>query len=362
MRKLLTSKIDYRNRWFPAILIFLLVTSTIGIMILIFETKNPFFLFSPGINIFGIWLIIKRYRVLIFFLNLWVIIIALNVAIQFINIAIDVETTDTVPVLIFKCIFIVFLYISQKHSVSIPEKTNHPSIHFFLRTRLESLIRLNRSRFFTSVTIVYTMLFIFTFCITDFLPRFHSSIYHLLCLVFCYIIFIFSVLFNIITFIRKKLKKNISEFNENMLMLSKRLVVSGIAVLTFWVNSPFSLPPECDSEYFDPELWHKTSSYRTDVFPSDRQKMLMDLVRYILPGKKKDQIADFLGTPELNLKSKKNYDALLFYKLGNESNIKFAQKRTTWLLIRLDRNGNYKFSCIVNKRNGLFVEFVELLP
>lgn len=117
MKNLFASKLHYKNRWFPGLLILLMALGTIGAIILFFDTKIVFFLFSPAINLFGIWLVVKRYRFLNFFLNLWFITIALNISIQFLNLLLGLQITDTIPVLFIKFFIVIGLFICKQHSL-----------------------------------------------------------------------------------------------------------------------------------------------------------------------------------------------------------------------------------------------------
>jgi len=123
MKKLFGSKLQYRNRWFPALLILIMVLSSIGTLYLFFESKFVFLLFSPAINVFGIWLVVKKYRLLNLFLNIWLIIISLNLGIQVLNLMLGVEITDTIPLLLLKCFFVILVFFLKKYSLILQETT-----------------------------------------------------------------------------------------------------------------------------------------------------------------------------------------------------------------------------------------------
>ncbi len=107
------------------------------------------------------------------------------------------------------------------------------------------------------------------------------------------------------------------------------------------------LPSGSDLKQFDYLIWEEKSSMQADENAiSERQMMLKDLVKNVLPGKTKDEIEHLLGE-SLETAYFKSIDKDMIYYLGPQRDA-FMNIDSEWLLIWLDESGKFKTYRVVN--------------
>lgn len=119
------------------------------------------------------------------------------------------------------------------------------------------------------------------------------------------------------------------------------LLLTSIAISWFLFKgcSNGRLPPGSDLLKFDQIVWktNKATITAQASVPTERQKMLKDVVQNVLPNKTREEIINLLGPSTETSHFKRMYD--LIYVLGPERNgyrIDFE-----WLLIHLEK-GKFK--------------------
>lgn len=354
----------YRNRWFPAILLLMLVMGSTGAVFLYFKEKDILLLLSPIINIFGIWLLLKRYYFLYVFINIWLILIMLNVFFQILPFLLNAGSLEVIPSCIIKTVIVIVLYICKKKYIYSINDDQTVIVRPFIR-RLVKLIQIHPVVVtFTAATLNFVLFFLL-FIVSDFFPAFHGSVQHVIFMLIAYMLLVAMILFTIFSYINKKRKGSLGDLSKILYFVFKPAIGGAFLALFIWVKSPFSLPPFCDVDYFDPAVWLDNSTIEKVVFPSPRQKMIMDLVRNILPGKNRVQIESFLGKPFVFDRGSwnfKNEKLLYFYQFGKEQGSFSPAKRPAWLVIRFNNNGDYKFSCILYDADDLLAKLIIQVP
>lgn len=131
--------------------------------------------------------------------------------------------------------------------------------------------------------------------------------------------------------------------------MNKRIWILSFLILLALLgcSNTYELPTGSDLKKFDSIIWQDNLLVKADKkFISEREKMLADLVKNILPGKTKNEIELLLGK-SLETTYFKSSDKDLIYYLGPERD-NYMNIDSEWLLIWLDESGKFKKYGIVN--------------
>jgi len=123
-----------------------------------------------------------------------------------------------------------------------------------------------------------------------------------------------------------------------------RLAAAGFAAaLICWVVSVLvsdGLPDGSKQLEFDAKLWSSSGAvYGLDGGPTDRQRMLHDLVRNVLPGRTNGQIEELLGTGGRNGHIESRSHNLIYFTGPQRES--FSNANSEWLLLWLDESGEF---------------------
>lgn len=125
--------------------------------------------------------------------------------------------------------------------------------------------------------------------------------------------------------------------------LSIYLFMSALLIYPIAYSLPTPLPSGSFEKKFDKDLWSDSVFVHSNQIYTERQKMVGDLINYILPNKNKASIIDILGTPLKN--NIDNSGEMIIYELGPERD-GFMNLDTEILEIYFDKNAVYKKSVI----------------
>lgn len=153
---------------------------------------------------------------------------------------------------------------------------------------------------------------------------------------------VISIIMLLISRIRKKIPRKINI----VFAISITTIVIFCVVLYFVYPSIQPLPAGSNLKKFDSKIWKLESSTAWEGGISEREKMLKDLVKNILPGKSNGEIIQLLGEP-LDTPYFQSIDKDMIYYLGPQRNSYFNID-SEWLLIWLDDSGYFKKYRITN--------------
>jgi len=116
------------------------------------------------------------------------------------------------------------------------------------------------------------------------------------------------------------------------------VVCCGVLVVVRYL--PRGLPSGSDIQQFDDAAWVQEENTQPSDGISERQKMLSDLVKNVLPGRTREEIQSMLG-PSLDTPYFQSTGRDLIYVLGPERDNYFAID-SEWLLLWLDEEGIFE--------------------
>ena len=113
-----------------------------------------------------------------------------------------------------------------------------------------------------------------------------------------------------------------------------------------------SLPTGSEDMKFDPLVWADEkailpAAHESGILVSERERMLSDLVKNVLPGSSKSDIEAMLG-PSLGTPYFASVDKDFIYYLGPEREGYFGNIDSEWLLIWVSSDGVFEKYAIYN--------------
>jgi len=162
------------------------------------------------------------------------------------------------------------------------------------------------------------------------------------CFIFIVIAGVISAIIICITLIiKRKPNQILITFTTSM------LTIVGFFIISYYMAPILRpLPRGSDLKYFNSELWKLESSIDCIMGISEREKMLKDLIKNILPEKTEKQIIDLLGVPSDELYFR-TWKPDMLYFLGPQRD-GFVNIDSEWLLIWLDDKRYFKKYRIAN--------------
>jgi hypothetical protein len=311
-------------------------------------------LISDVICVVGILFVIRRYVLLLLYLKIWYILNFIGSILNSLSLITEKISIDNSLSVLVGLLFAIGLYYFTRAYITIDESIQDSSISEST-TYLNRIARaVHRHKIFStviSVTVIFIS-YIFIFIGADFLSNWHGGLMHVLLMLSAQILLISMTLVSLFVFFKKS---NNDTFKEISIIVDRIFIpasASALLALQCWANFPFTIPPKAVDHFFDPQGWQCYTPL-TDVDSiSQRQYMIADLKRNILPGKKKDQIVSILGNPE-NSSEMNGRNKFLIYPLGKEPLLGKISGRNSWLLVYCDWKDDFLFAGIIYNNGGL---------